>query len=85
MPNLVKIGLTVQELYKFFCKFQDGSRRPSWITNFAISGYGPVAGATVMVCIKFGPDRFTVQKLLRFFSPIGNALRVPQNWGFGGF
>ena len=54
--------------------------------NFAISGYGPVAGATMMVRIKFGPDRFNGSKgYYRFFSPIGNALWVPQNWGFGGF
>ena len=26
-----------------------------------------------------------VQKLSTFFFPIGNALRVPQNWGFWGF
>ena len=38
-----------------------------------------------MPCIKFGMIGFTVQKLLRFFFPFGNALRVPKNWGFGGF
>jgi hypothetical protein len=27
----------------------------------------------------------TVQKLLAFLFSIGNALKVPQNWGFGGF
>jgi hypothetical protein len=39
-------------------------------------------GVSVSNLIMIG---LTVQKLLAFLFSIGNALKVPQNWGFGDF
>ena len=54
--------------------------------NFAISGYGPVAGATVMVCIKFGPDRFNGSKVIKSFLSHRKCITgTPKIGVFGGF
>ena len=47
----------------FFVNF-NGGRRPSCFSNFTISGCGPVAGVTMMLCIKFGPDRINSSKVI---------------------
>ena len=54
-----------------------------FFSNFTISGCGPVAGAIMMLCIKFGPDRINSSKVIEIFYPIGNTLRVPQTCFLG--
>ena len=71
--------------YSSFCKFQNGGRRTYFfqISRFPVVGLLRVRRwCCVSNLVQIG---LTVQKLLTFFFPILNALRVPQNWGFWGF
>ena len=52
--------------------------------NFAISGFGPVAGATVMACIKFGPDRFNGSKVIKIFLSHRKCITGTPKMGFLG-
>ena len=73
MANLVKIGLTVHELFKF---------RPSCFSNFPISGYGPIAGVTMIACIKFGPGRFNGSKVIKIFLSHWKCITGTPKRGF---
>ena len=81
--SLAKIGPRVwpghnpDEQTKLWC------RRPSWIFKFLIFEHTTLLGVGVRLCMpNFIMIGHTAQKLLVFMFFIGNALKVPQNWGF---
>jgi hypothetical protein len=65
---------------------KNGVRRPSWFSIFVIlhhmEHFVVRIGVYMSNLIMIG---LTVQKLLAFLFSIGNALKVPQNWGLVDF
>jgi len=56
VPNFIKIGHTVAEIWRFY-GFQNGGRPPSWILKFEFLTVGAVNGAILHQCTKFRKDR----------------------------
>ena len=56
VPNFIKIGHTVAEIWRFY-GFQNGGRPPSWIFEIRILTVGAVNGAILLQCTKFRKDR----------------------------
>ena len=52
--------------------------------NFVISGFGRVAGATVMACIKFGPDRINGSKVIKILLSHRKCIMGTPKLGFWG-
>jgi hypothetical protein len=93
MSNLIMIGLTVQKLLAFLFSIGNALKVPqNWVLgdfrgencNFYLSKPQKAPPWPKTRVLTYHSPKSAHGFGLGAFS-IGNALKVPQNWGFGGF
>jgi len=89
VPNFIKIGQTVAEIWRFNGFFQNGGRPPSWISLVRIGTTHEdyLSNGGLYRCAKFGWNRrstFDNMKVLIFCAFGLKRLFTPAKLGFWG-